>query len=124
MKRFIAVLTFVFVLMTTISVFALPVSAEAADDVVETQETAVEASSVAVDNTKNIKAIAAAAAIAVVAAVGAIAMCMAVCKSADGIARQPEAESGIRSSMMMGLVFIETAIIYALVVVILIIFVL
>ena len=41
-----------------------------------------------------------------------------------GIARQPEAESKIRTTLMLGLVFIETAIIYALLVVILIIFVL
>ena len=45
-------------------------------------------------------------------------------KSAEGIARQPEAEGKIRTTLMLGLVFIETAIIYALLVVILIIFVL
>ena len=39
-------------------------------------------------------------------------------------AGQPEATSQIRSGMMLGLVFIETAIIYALIVAILIIFVL
>ena len=38
--------------------------------------------------------------------------------------RQPEAADKIRTNMMLGLVFIETAIIYALVVAILIIFVL
>ena len=38
--------------------------------------------------------------------------------------RQPEATSQIRTTMMMGLVFIETVIIYALIVAILIIFVL
>ena len=42
----------------------------------------------------------------------------------SGIARQPEAEGKIRTTLMLGLVFIETAIIYALLVVILIIFVL
>ena len=47
-----------------------------------------------------------------------------VSKSAEGIARQPEAEGKIRTTLMLGLVFIETAIIYALLVVILIIFVL
>ena len=40
------------------------------------------------------------------------------------MARQPEATSQIRTTMMMGLVFIETVIIYALIVAILIIFVL
>ena len=55
---------------------------------------------------------------------GAIGMGMAIAKSAEGIARQPEAEGKIRTTMMLGLVFLETAIIYALLVVILIIFVL
>ena len=45
-------------------------------------------------------------------------------KSSESIARQPEAEGKIRTSMMLTLVFIETAIIYALLVAILIIFVL
>ena len=63
-------------------------------------------------------------AIGLAAAGGAVAMGVAVGKSAEGIARQPEAEGKIRTTLMLGLVFIETAIIYALLVVILIIFVL
>ena len=55
---------------------------------------------------------------------GALGMGIAVSKSNEAIARQPEATSQIRTSMMMGLVFIETVIIYALIVAILIIFVL
>ncbi|MCQ2512772.1 MAG: hypothetical protein MJ092_05225 [Lachnospiraceae bacterium] len=51
-------------------------------------------------------------------------MAWAITKSIDGIARQPEAEGKIRTALMLGLVFIETAIIYALIVAILIIFVL
>lgn len=70
------------------------------------------------------KAIAAAVAIGLAAAGGAVAMGIAVAKSTEGIARQPEAEGKIRTTLMLGLVFIETAIIYALLVVILIIFVL
>ena len=70
------------------------------------------------------KAIAAAIAIGLAAAGGAVAMGMAIAKSNEGIARQPEAEGKIRTSMMLGLIFIETAIIYALIVAILIIFVL
>ena len=54
----------------------------------------------------------------------AIGVAGAIAKSAEGIARQPEAEGKIRTTMMLGLVFLETAIIYALLVVILIIFVL
>lgn len=70
------------------------------------------------------KAIAVALAIGIAAGGGGIGMGLATAKSAEGISRQPEAESKIRTMMMLGLVFIETAIIYALLVVILIIFVL
>ena len=48
----------------------------------------------------------------------------AVGKAVEGISRQPEAEGKIRTTLMLGLVFVETAIIYALVIAILIIFVL
>ncbi len=70
------------------------------------------------------KAFAAAICVGVVAAVAAISMGMAISKSADGISRQPEAAGNIRTSLMLGLVFIETAVIYALIIAILIIFVL
>ncbi|MBO5994817.1 MAG: ATP synthase F0 subunit C [Firmicutes bacterium] len=70
------------------------------------------------------KGIASAIAIGIAAAAGAIAMSIASAKASEAIARQPEAESKIRSTFMLSLVFIETAIIYALLVVILIIFVL
>lgn len=75
------------------------------------------------DNTTGFKAVAAAVAVGLAALGGAIAMGMAVSKSAEGISRQPEAEGKIRTTLMLGLVFIETAIIYALIVAILIIFV-
>ena len=58
------------------------------------------------------------------AAGGAIAMGIVGGKAAEGISRQPDMESKIRTTLMLDLVFIETAIIYALLVVILIIFVL
>lgn len=70
------------------------------------------------------KAIGASIAIGLAACGGAIGMGLAVAKSSEGIARQPEAEGKIRTTMMLGLVFIETAIIYALIVAILVIFVL
>lgn len=70
------------------------------------------------------KAIAATVCITVVAAIGAISMGFAISKATDGISRQPESDSKIRTTLMLGLVFIETAIIYALIVAILIIFVL
>ena len=70
------------------------------------------------------KAMAAALVVGMVGAAGAIGMAIAIAKSTDGMARQPEAAGKINSAMMLGLVFIETAIIYALVIAILIIFVL
>ena len=76
------------------------------------------------ESSTNAKAIAAAALVGLVATAGALGMALAICKSADGMSRQPEASGSIRSAMMLGLVFIETAIIYALIVAILIIFVL
>lgn len=70
------------------------------------------------------KAYAAAFTIGIVAAAGAIGMAIAIARSVDGISRQPEAEGKIRTTLMLGLVFVETAIIYALVIAILIVFVL
>lgn len=69
------------------------------------------------------KAIGAAIAIGLAAAAGAIGMGLAIAKSNEGIARQPEAEGSIRALLMLGLVFIETVVIYALIVAILIVFV-
>lgn len=69
------------------------------------------------------KALAAGLAITLSAGLGALGMGIATGKAAEGISRQPEAEGKIRTTFMLGLVFIETAIIYALLVVILIIFV-
>ena len=76
------------------------------------------------DNSLGLKAVAAGIAVGLAAAGGAVGMGLATAKSAEGISRQPEAEGKIRTSLMLGLVFIETAMIYALLVVILIIFVL
>lgn len=70
------------------------------------------------------KAVACGIAIGLAAIGGTIAMGMATGKASDSMARQPEIQSNIRTTLMLGLVFIETAIIYALLVVILIIFVL
>ena len=77
------------------------------------------------DSSKDVaKAIGASVAIAVAAGIGAISMALAICKTNECIARQPEAESKLRSNMMRGLIFIETAIIYELIVGILVVFVL
>lgn len=75
-------------------------------------------------STVSVKAIAAAVLMLVAASVGAISMAIAIGKAEDSTARQPEAAGHIRTAMMMGLVFIETAIIYALITAIIIIFVL
>ena len=100
--------------MLTVTVFADTAPADGA--AVTAEETA--------DSGVSAKAIASGIAIGIAAAGGAIGMGIAVAKSAEGISRQPEAEGKIRTTMMLGLVFLETAIIYALLVVILIIFVL
>ena len=62
--------------------------------------------------------------VGIAATAGAVSMGITISKTNDGISRQPEAQSALRTSLMLGLVFIETAIIYALIVAILIIFVL
>ena len=111
---------FVFVLISLIMALAMPVFADTAKDAANENAEQVQTE----DNTKSSKAYAAAICVALAAAAGAIGMAMAISKSNDSIARQPEAEGSIKSNMMLGLVFIETAIIYALIVAILIIFVL
>lgn len=113
-------------LMLVMMLFAFSVPAYAAESdqdmiaiVEETEDT--------IDSAENVigdKAQAAALAIGLAAAAGAIGMGIAIAKSVEGISRQPEAEGKIRTCLMLGLVFIETAIIYALIVAILVIFVL
>ena len=78
----------------------------------------------ATDDATGDKALAAAIAIGLAAAGGAIGMGLSIAKASESIARQPEAKNDIRTTMMLGLVFIETAIIYALLVAILVVFVL
>ncbi len=101
--------------MLTVTVFADTAPADGA---------AVTAAEETADSGVSAKAIASGIAIGVAAAGGAIGMGIAVAKSAEGISRQPDAEGKIRTTMMLGLVFLETVVIYALLTVILIIFVL
>ena len=105
---------------------AVPVFADAPSAAPESaaQAEAAPQAEAAGDNTVGLKAIAAGLAVGIAAAGGAVGMGLVAGKSTEGISRQPEAEGKIRTAMMLGLVFIETAIIYALLVVILIIFVL
>lgn len=123
-KSIIVILTLVLVLtLSTLAVSAEEAVLTASGSIEQTLEFNEAAGAVAEDAT-SAKAIAAAITIAIAATAGAIAMGMAICKAVDGIARQPEADGKIRTSLMLGLVFVETAIIYALIVAILIIFVL
>ena len=109
--------------MLVVLALTVPALAASASDAAPTAAT-TETEQTQQDNAAGSKSLAAGIAIGLAAAGGAIAMGVAVGKSTEGIARQPEAESKIRTTLMLGLVFIETAIIYALLVVILIIFVL
>ena len=70
------------------------------------------------------KAIACGIAIGLASMGGAIGMGLVAGKASEAIGRQPEAHGKVRSTLMLSLVFIETAIIYALLVTILVIFVL
>lgn len=111
-KRIISLLLAV---MLVYGLFVL--SASAAD-------AAPAAEAAAAESSTGSKAIAAAVVVGIVATAAALGMAIAIGKSAEGMSRQPEASGSIRSSMMLGLVFIETVVIYALIVAILIIFVL
>lgn len=117
-KRFPVLL----LILLTLAVLAVPAFAAPAD-------TAEIAAAEAMEETANggltgAKAFASALAIGLASVGGAVGMGIAVAKSTESVARQPEAEGKIRTTLMLGLVFIETAIIYALLAVILIIFVL
>lgn len=105
-------------LLTLIFAVAPPVFAFADADGAEIAQIEADAA------TASGKSLGAGIAIGIAAAGGAIGMGIVAAKSAEGVSRQPEGAGQIRSSMMLGLVFIETAIIYALLAVILIIFVL
>ena len=107
-----------------ILVCALSVPAMAANETAP-EETGVETEESSSENAVKIrKAWASAGLIAVACFGGAMGMAHAITKATSNMAEQPEAAGQIRTSMMMGLVFIETVIIYALIVAILIIFVL
>lgn len=120
MNKMIKRLTVFLMLVLMIALTAAPAYAVGGlDDILGTASSAL-ANASASGN----KALAAGLAIGLSAAAGAIGMGIAIANAVSGIARQPEAESKIRTALMLGLVFIETAIIYALIVAILIIFVL
>ena len=117
-------IVFMFALILLISMMVMKITATdmAFADTASDQESAQEESGDA-ESTGSSKGVASAIAIGLAALGGGLGMGLAANGASEGIARQPEAESKIRSTFMLGLVFIETAIIYALLVVILIIFV-
>ncbi|MBQ7501021.1 MAG: ATP synthase F0 subunit C [Clostridia bacterium] len=122
MKSYKIIALFMTLLMV-ISIVSFTAVTVFADDGAAASEETDQASASAGDAIKG-KAIAAAIVVGLAATGGAIGMGMAISKSAESMARQPEAAGKINSAMMLGLVFIETVVIYALIVAILIIFVL
>lgn len=122
MKKLIK--TFIVVAFALIVALGFTSKAYAADESAENTAMTAETESESDSSVTGTKAQAAGLAIAIAASAGAIAMGIAIAKSVEGISRQPEAAGQIRTSLMLGLVFVETAIIYALIVAILIIFVL
>ena len=121
-KLLILIFIIAMTLMTASVALASSDNTAAPDAAVQTQTQSDETQS-GDSNTIGMKPIAVGIAIGLGAAGGAIGMGIVGGKSADGISRQPEAEGKIRTNLMLTLVFIETAIIYALLVVILVIFV-
>lgn len=119
----IAALTAAVIMLFAVSAPAF--AAEAADSASE-QSTDAEITVEAAQEQGAIgsKAIAAGICVGIAAAGGGIGMGLTTAKSTESIARQPEASGDIRTTMMLGFVFIETAIIYALIIGILVIFVL
>ena len=129
LKRILAVAMIALLALGALALTVSMTQAPAAEPVVVSAETsevtdvapAAETEASEADSTSG-KAIAAGIAIGLAAAAGAIGMGLAIAKSNEAISRQPEAGDKIRSNMMLGIIFIETAIIYALVIAILIIF--
>ena len=120
-KKLLLVLTIVTLLL---SLLAVPALAAAGDNTAPAGDTAAAQTVEDEGNTIGFKALAVGLAIGLAAAGGGIGMGIVGGKAADGMSRQPDMESKIRTSLMLTMVFIETAIIYALLVVILVIFVL
>ncbi|MBR4207845.1 MAG: ATP synthase F0 subunit C [Lachnospiraceae bacterium] len=120
--RCVAIVLAAFILVLAGAAVGGSLNASAADAAQAAGEAAGE--STAASSALAGKALGAGIAIGFAALGGAIGMGIAAGRSAEGAARQPEASGKIQTMMMMGLVFIETVVIYALIVAILVIFVL
>lgn len=116
MKKFRTISALI-MLLTVLFVVAVPVFAD----------TEAEAVTVAAEETQESsggsKALGAGIAVGIAAGLGALGMGLATGHAAEGMARQPEIKGDIRTNLILGIVFMETAIIYALIVAVLIIFV-
>ena len=119
--RFFALLMLAALLFAAATTPALAAELTDAEDAA-----AVEIISEADNETKILssKAWAATVLIGIACVAGALGMAWSIMKTTNNIAKQPEASGNLRTTMMLGLVFIETIVIYALIVAILIIFVL
>ena len=98
MKTICRVLLILLMVTVLASLFALPALAAEEDAPAEQSSTL---------DVKSVKALAAGGLIAVAAGAGAVSMAISIGKSAESTARQPEASGSIRSSLMLGLVFLE-----------------
>ncbi len=117
MKKTVSIISLILMCLVALGIVFSPIKASAAGEGM-----AIEAES----NTNDVtitKSLAVALVVGVTASAGAIGMAIAIFKSVEGAARQPEASKQIQTMMMLGLVFLETAIIYALLAAIFIIFV-
>lgn len=124
MKKTLKVLLAVLSIALILSALTVPAFAAKAEEATAvTAEAQAKSEEEIAAETSKTKMIVAASLVGVVAAIGAIAMGWAITGASKGIAKQPEAAGNIRTNVMLGLVFIETAIIYALIVAILVIFV-
>lgn len=126
-RRMIALFALLLLALSAIGLAAglraqAPLCAGAETEIAAPADETTAAETAAEDDHTGAKAIAAGIAIGLAAAAGAVGMGIAIAKSNEAISRQPEADGKIRSTLMLGLILIETAIIYALVISILIIF--
>ena len=119
LKQFsLALLAALLLAALTVPALAAPEGDAGTQEAVQTQAVQEE------DDSQGLKAVAMGLAVGLAALGGGIGMGIVSGKTVEAISRQPEVEGKLRTTLMLGLVFIETAIIYALLVVILILFVL
>lgn len=119
MKKF-RKLTALLMLLGVMFVVSVPAFAAEEDAVVTTEAAAEDSASSSVAG----KALGAGICVGIAAGLGALGMGMATGRSSEAMARQPEIRGELRTNLILGIVFMETAIIYALVIAVLIIFVL